>query len=96
VDSVKTIKSFINSPKIMTILFRKIPLNPPFPKGEISLFPSLAKRGEGRFYGTLINSFVLMTSSLITICAAREGHYATGWCELREVRKEAAVSILSV
>ena len=26
----------------------KIPLNPPFPKGEL-ISPSLAKRGQGRF-----------------------------------------------
>jgi hypothetical protein len=29
-------------------LHSKIPLNPPFPKGE-NLFPSFVKRGEGRF-----------------------------------------------
>jgi hypothetical protein len=38
----------------------QIPLNPPFSKGEIALFPSLEKRGQGRFL-TLINAFVLVT-----------------------------------
>ena len=36
------------------LLHRKIPLNPPFPKGD-SIFPSLEKRGQGRFYRYFIS-----------------------------------------
>ena len=35
----------------------KISLNPPFPKGELN-FPSLAKRGQGRF--CIIYVYLLM------------------------------------
>jgi hypothetical protein len=34
---------------LMYSLFQ-IPLNPPFSKGEIALFPSLEKRGQGEIF----------------------------------------------
>jgi hypothetical protein len=55
-----------NAFNIVTDLTHAIHLNPPFSKGEIALFPSLEKRGQGRFK-TQINAFVLGNPNEIII-----------------------------